>query len=107
MGASAIAGALLSNDSLTELDISWNKIRNRGSEVLGKMLASNTGLISLNVSFNGLDALVSYTCIASTFLNNITACGVSNNLVGLKLTSSLFSGSSSFCEGNQNKQSAG
>lgn len=57
-GAKAIAAALLSNDSLTELDISWNKIRSKGSEALGKMVGSNTGLISLNVSFNGLDALV-------------------------------------------------
>ena len=43
---------------MSELDISWNKIRSRGSEALGKMVGSNSGLISLNVSFNGLDALV-------------------------------------------------
>ena len=60
LGAKAIAEALLSNDSLNELDISWNKIRSRGSEAIGKMVATNSGLISLNVSFNGLDALVSF-----------------------------------------------
>ena len=57
-GAKALASALVGNDTLSEMDLSTNRISRKGSESLGKMVAVNSGLLYLNLRSNGLDTTV-------------------------------------------------
>ena len=51
-GGEATAAMLCTNDSLTELDVSWNKIRKDSAKELGESLARNSSLLKLNLAHN-------------------------------------------------------
>ncbi len=51
-GGEALASMLRSNKFLTDLDVSWNKIRRDSAQDLAESLAENETLTSLNVAHN-------------------------------------------------------
>jgi Ran GTPase-activating protein (RanGAP) involved in mRNA processing and transport len=52
---SVIVGNILKrNDSLTDLDLSFNMIGTKGAEAIGKALETNEGLVKLNLRSNDL-----------------------------------------------------
>jgi Ran GTPase-activating protein (RanGAP) involved in mRNA processing and transport len=54
IGGIALGGSLQSNESLKELNLSWNQIRNRGMNAIFQGCKDNSNLLSLNVSHNGI-----------------------------------------------------
>jgi len=54
VGAEAIGHALNQCPNLCSLDLSWNAIRGKGAAAIGLALASNSVLTNLNLAWNGL-----------------------------------------------------
>ena len=53
-GAAAIAGALMANESLRELDISENLLKEGGAAAFSEVLHANSTLTKLRLCYNGL-----------------------------------------------------